>query len=416
MALLSRSPGRIARSTCIRKLARLFSPTPAVTDLVRTFVHDATATPLLKTPLYDLHLAHGASMHPFAGFSMPITYETQSIVESNKWVRTQAGLFDVSHMVQHIFTGKDVAAFLERITPTDVRELAPYTGVYSMFLNSQGGIVDDIIITKHADDKYYIVTNAACRAGDLAFLEEQKKVHGLVDIQHEILEEWGLLALQGPRAAEALQRLTDFDLAQLKFGNAGLMPIKDSKYWVSRSGYTGEDGFEISVPKEETLGFAERLLGESNSVVKLAGLGVRDALRLEAGLCLYGHDLDETTTPIQASLSWVVGKRRRADGGFNGFEVICEELKNGTTRRRVGFVSDGPPAREGSKIYDETGTKLIGVITSGLPSPTVGRNIAMGYVERAFMKRDTKVHFDIRSRKRPGTVAKMPFVPTKYYR
>ncbi|KAK9385348.1 hypothetical protein V1515DRAFT_608341 [Lipomyces mesembrius] len=415
MALLSKLPNRIAGGSRICNLARC-SRSQNKTNINRTFANNANSTPLLHTPLYDLHLAHGASMHPFAGFSMPITYETQSIIESNKWVRSQAGLFDVSHMVQHIFTGKDVTTFLERITPTDVRELAPYSGVYSMFLNNNGGIVDDIIITKHTDDKYYIVTNAACRAGDLAFLEEQKKLHGRSDIGHEILEEWGLLALQGPRAAEALQGLTDFDLTQLKFGNVGLVPVKGSKYWVSRSGYTGEDGFEISVPKEETLGFTERLLGESNSVVKLAGLGVRDALRLEAGLCLYGQDLDEITTPIQASLSWVVGKRRRLEGGFNGYEVIAEELKNGTSRRRVGFLSDGPPAREGSKIYEKAGVKLIGVVTSGLPSPTVGRNIAMGYVEKSFMKRGTEVLFDIRSRKRPGTVAKIPFVPPNYYR
>ncbi|KAK9236633.1 hypothetical protein V1525DRAFT_345656 [Lipomyces kononenkoae] len=417
MSLLPRLPARITGSRCMRNLARCSLAPYGVNCHRRTYASNATSSiPLLKTPLYDLHLAHGASMHPFAGFSMPITYESQSIIESNKWVRSQAGLFDVSHMVQHRFTGKGVTEFLERITPTDVKELAPYTSVYSMFLNNEGGIVDDIIITKHADDKYYIVTNAACRATDLAFLDEQHKIHHPIDISHEILDGWGLVALQGPRAAEALQGVTDFDLTQLKFGNVGLVPFSGSKYWVSRSGYTGEDGFEISVPKDEALDFSELLLGHSKSVVKLAGLGVRDALRLEAGLCLYGQDLDETTTPIQASLSWVVGKRRRVEGGFNGFELISDELNNGATRRRVGFLSDGPPAREGSKIYDETGTNLIGVVTSGLPSPTVGKNIAMGYVEKGFMKRGTNVLFDIRSRKRPGTVAKMPFVPTKYYR
>ncbi|KAK9367008.1 hypothetical protein V1509DRAFT_203385 [Lipomyces kononenkoae] len=419
MALLHKLPATISGSCCIRNLARCSLVLDAASpSLHRTFASNSTSTttPLLKTPLYDLHLAHGASMHPFAGFSMPITYESQSIVESNKWVRNQAGLFDVSHMVQHIFTGKDVTAFLERITPTDVKELAPYTSVYSMFLNNNGGIVDDIIITKHADDKYYIVTNAACRDTDLAFLDQQNKIHRPIDISHEILDGWGLLALQGPRAAEALQCLTDFDLTQLKFGNVGLVPFNGSEYWVSRTGYTGEDGFEISIPNDETLAFSEILLGQSNSVVKLAGLGVRDALRLEVGLCLYGQDLDETTTPIQASLSWVVGKRRRVEGGFNGFDLIADELNNGASRRRVGFLSDGPPARQGSRIYDETGTTLIGVVTSGLPSPTVGKNIAMGYVEKQFMKRGTNVLFDIRSRKRPGTVAKMPFVPTNYYR
>ncbi|KAK7204126.1 aminomethyltransferase [Myxozyma melibiosi] len=390
------------------------SPRTLPTRLLRAF---STTPPTLlkKTPLYDLHLAHGANMVEFAGYSMPVLYAAQTHVESHKWVRAQAGVFDVSHMVQHVFKGPEATSFLEKITPSSLRELPRFQSTLSTLLLDTGGIADDLMITKRAEDEYYVVTNAGCRESDLAFFKRELQL--FPSVEHVVLDESAILAVQGPRAAEVLQRLTQDDLGALKFGMAGLLDFKGSeRYHVGRGGYTGEDGFEVSLPSREALSFTERMLASSEGVLKMIGLAARDSLRLEAGMCLYGHDLDAETTPVEGSLAWTIGKRRRAEGGFNGFETVARQLAEGVDRRRVGMRVRGPPAREGCVVYDESGTEVVGKITSGSPSPTAGGNVAMGYLRKGYWKTGTKVLVDVRGRKREGEVARMPFVETKYVR
>ncbi|KAK9451506.1 Aminomethyltransferase [Limtongia smithiae] len=391
--------------------------TMAVPSLSVRHMATAPKAELHKTALYDLHVAHGATFVPYAGYSMPVVYDGQTHLESHKWVRAHAGLFDVSHMVQHVFTGRHATKFLESLTPSSLQELAPYRSTLSTFLNPAGGIVDDTMITKHNDERYYVVTNAGCREKDLAYLASELTYFADGGVQHEVLDGWGILALQGPKAAEVLQRLTEEKLQELKFGGARVVQFVDGgEYHVARGGYTGEDGFEISVPPAATLGMAEHILSASREVVRLAGLAARDSLRLEAGMCLYGHDLDETTTPIEAGLGWIIGARRKEQGGFNGYERVKEQLDKGTTRRRVGFVVSGPPAREGAKVYAKDGDAPIGTITSGSPSPTLGVNIGMGYVQKGFWKKETPVEVEVRGRRHAGAVARMPFVAPRYYR
>ncbi|KAH9920515.1 uncharacterized protein BXZ73DRAFT_52130 [Epithele typhae] len=376
---------------------------------------------LMKTGLYDFHVSNGAKMVPFAGFSMPLSYGDVGAVASHHHVRKAAGLFDVGHMVQSNFRGPTVTAFLEWLTPSSLTALAPYSSTLSVLLNESGGIIDDTVITKHADDAFYVVTNAGRRDRDLAWFAEKLKewnasetARSLGGVEYEILNGWGLLALQGPEAAQVLQALTSFDLRELTFGKCAFVPVEGFNLHVARGGYTGEDGFEISIPPSQTVEVAQML---ARSPVQLTGLGARDSLRLEAGMCLYGQDLDETTTPVEAGLTWVIGKDRREAGGFIGAAGVQKHLKDGPPRRRVGFVVDGAPARQGAKIF-APGDKdtQIGVVTSGIPSPTLGRNIAMGYVTSGMHKKGTAVDVDVRNRLRPATVTPMPFVPTRYFR
>ncbi|OLL24110.1 putative aminomethyltransferase, mitochondrial [Neolecta irregularis DAH-3] len=280
-------------------------------------------------------------MAEFAGYSMPIQY-TQGIPDSHKWVRSKAGLFDVGHMVQMKFRGPKVTAFLESITPSDLNSLAPFSSTLSVLLNTNGGIVDDLIITKHSETEYYVVTNAGCREKDLAYLKSH--LENWKGVEWELLDGRGLIALQGPFAADVLNIHTTADLTPLKFGQSAYLTVAGVECHVARGGYTGEDGFEISIKEEKTVQVTESILGSSPDV-RLAGLGARDSLRLEAGMCLYGHDLDETTTPVEASLAWVIGKRRRAEGGFPGSSTILQQLREGPARRRVGLVVKEAPAR-----------------------------------------------------------------------
>lgn len=350
---------------------------------------------------------------------MPLQYGTVGQVAAHNHVRTQAGLFDVGHMVQSNFRGTTSTAFLEWLTPSSLSELSAYSSTLSVLLNGKGGIIDDTVITKHADDAYYVVTNAGRRDRDLAWfkakLEEwnssEKAKAGKVEM--EVLDGWGLLALQGPEAARYLQGLTSFDLRGLTFGHSAFVPLEGFNLHVARGGYTGEDGFEISIPPQHTVEVA-RLL--SKSPVQLTGLGARDSLRLEAGMCLYGQDLDEDTTPIEAGLTWVIGKARRETGGFIGFEGVQKHLKEGPPRRRVGLVVDGAPARQGAPLFAPGGEHSIGVVTSGIPSPTLGVNIAMGYVQNGHHKKGTELDVEVRGKRRKVVVTPMPFVPTKYYR
>jgi len=377
-------------------------------------------TPLRKTPLYDFHIQNGAKMVPFAGYHMPLHYGDVGQVASHQHVRQSAGLFDVGHMVQSNFRGATATQFLEWLTPSSLSTLAPYTSTLSVFLNEHGGIIDDTVITKHAPDAFYVVTNAARRTEDLAWLNARLAEWNVSErakdgpVEHEVLDGWGLLALQGPASADHLQALTSYDLRSLTFGRSAYVPLEGINVHVARGGYTGEDGFEISVSPAHAAFLASALL---RSPVQLAGLGARDSLRLEAGMCLYGNDLDESTTPVEAGLSWVIGKDRRASGGFIGWETVRDQLKNGPPRRRVGLIVDDAPARQGAKIISPETSDEIGIITSGIPlAPTVGKNIAMGYVKSGFHKKGTALAVEVRKKARPALVTPMPFITTRYWR
>ena len=313
--------------------------------------------------------------------------------------------------------------------------LKTHTSTLSCLLHpSTGGIVDDTVITRLGPELFYVVTNAACRDKDLAYLEENiaaVKAEGGGAVDWQVLDGWGLVALQGPLSAEllsgALAEPAAVDLSALYFGQSRFVEVRadasgasTATALVSRGGYTGEDGFEISVPPEATAGFTSTLLSSAGpDRLRLAGLGARDSLRLEAGMCLYGHDLDDTTTPVEAGLSWVVGKDRRTGGGFHGADVILRELKpakeggSGPARRRVGLVVDGAPAREGADIVDAQGA-TVGRVTSGCPSPSLGVNIAMAYVANGLHKPGTDLAVVVRGKQRRATVTKMPFVPSRY--
>jgi aminomethyltransferase len=375
-------------------------------------------------------------MVPFGGFHMPVQYASLSVSASHHFTRSHASLFDVSHMVQHRFSGPGSNAFLERITPASIAGLETHrSGLSTLLWPVTGGIVDDTIITRLGPELFYVVTNAGCREKDLKYFKEQLKEfkkQGGENVEWEVLEGWGLIALQGPLSEDILTRVLaqpeENKLKELLFGQSKFIKIRllggeiSSPLLVSRGGYTGEDGFEISIPSEEAVAVTEALLQTATeNRLQLAGLGARDSLRLEAGMCLYGHDLDDTTTPVEAALSWVIGKDRRTGGGFHGSDVILGQLTpkskggNGVERRRIGLIVEGAPAREGAEIVDEKGEK-IGNITSGCPSPTLGKNIAMGYIKDRFHKSGTNVEVVIRGKKRKAQVTKMPFVPTKYWK
>ncbi|TKY90661.1 hypothetical protein EX895_000659 [Sporisorium graminicola] len=373
---------------------------------------------LSKTGLYDFHVKNGGKMVPFGGYLMPLTYGDVGQVASHHHVRTHAGLFDVGHMVQHKFKGPGALKFLQHLTPASLTSLPAFSSTLSVLMSEQGGILDDLIITKHADDSFYVVTNAGCRADDLAWFKKQLDAWTGEAVEHEVMDDWGLLALQGPTAAKVLEKLVgDFDLNTLTFGKSAFVPLNINgdkvECHVARAGYTGEDGFEISIPPAYTVPLAEAFL--SDSEVQLAGLAARDSLRLEAGMCLYGHDLDPTVSPIEGALAWVVGKDRRAAADFLGAERVLKELKEGPPRRRVGLLIDGGIAREGANLFTPDG-ELVGRVTSGIPSPTLGKNIAMALVQNGQHKKGTKLKVEIRKKLRDAEVAKVPFVENKFFR
>ncbi|KAF2463382.1 glycine cleavage system T protein [Lindgomyces ingoldianus] len=405
---------------------RKFSP--AAIAPVRHASSGSDPEKLAKTGLYDLHAANGAKFVPFGGYSMPVQYSGLSIIDSHNWTRDRASLFDVGHMVQHEFSGPGAEAFLQRITPSSLSSLPPYNSTLSTLLHREtGGIVDDTVITR-LPDKFYVVTNAGCRGKDLAYIAAELKAWNDSNehVEWELLENQGLVALQGPLAAKILSSALDGKsraaLETLYFGQCMYATIArtDAMVLVSRGGYTGEDGFEISTPPYTTEAIAQFLLDSAKDDLRLAGLGARDTLRLEAGMCLYGHDLDDSTTPVEAALSWIIGKDRRTSGGFHGDSVILQQLKKkseggGVSRRRVGFIVEGAPAREGAEVVNEAGEK-IGNITSGCPSPSLKKNIAMGYVQDGMHKSGTEVGVVIRGKRRKATVTKMPFIQSKYFK
>ncbi|WP_020698021.1 glycine cleavage system aminomethyltransferase GcvT [Reyranella massiliensis] len=370
---------------------------------------DPAAGPLKRTPLYDLHRELGARLVPFAGYEMPVQYPTGILAEHTQ-TRTSCGLFDVSHMGQVRLTAKaghSAAKALETLVPGDIVGLQPGQQRYTQFTNDQGGILDDLMVTS-TGDHLLVVINAACKDADLAHM--QKHLSGMCEV--EPMFSRGLLALQGPQASAVLSRLAP-QVATMKFMTGAYVVIDGARCYVTRSGYTGGDGYEISTPADQTDAIARKLL--SNPEVKPIGLGARDSLRLEAGLCLYGHDIDTTTTPVEAVLLWSVGKERRVQGGFPGASVIQKQIAEGSTRKRVGLLPDGKAiAREGAEIV--IGGKVVGTVTSGGFAPTLGRAIAMGYVERAQSANGTKVDLMVRGKPVPAEIVPMPFVKHAYYR
>jgi aminomethyltransferase len=372
---------------------------------------DAADSALEHTPLHALHLELGAKMAPFAGYTMPINYPL-GILQEHLHTRAKAGLFDVSHMGQVALRGADAAAALESLVPVDVVGLGPGRQRYAMFTAGDGGILDDFMVA-NAGDHLFLVVNAACKKQDLAHLQAGVGERCRV----EPLDGRGLLALQGPAAARVLGRLAP-QAEALVFMSAADIDIDGAPCFVTRSGYTGEDGFEISVTGDRAEALARRMLDDEH--VEMVGLGARDSLRLEAGLCLYGHDIDTSTSPVEAGLGWALSKARRAGGarpgGYPGDAVIMGQLAQGTDRRLVGLRPEGrAPVRDGAEIVDHAGA-TIGAVTSGGFGPTVGGPIAMGYVPTGFAKPGTVVSAMVRGKALPVRVATMPFVEHRYHR
>lgn len=362
---------------------------------------------LKQTPLHALHVGLGAKMVPFAGYDMPVQYPL-GVLKEHLHTRAAAGLFDVSHMGQVRLRGDDPAAALETLVPGDIQGLAPGSQRYTLLTNEAGGILDDLMVT-NAGDHLYLVVNAACKDADVAHLRDG--LAGRAEVAP--FGEWGLLALQGPAAAAVMARLAPGAEA-MTFMTSQKLTVAGIACRASRSGYTGEDGFEISVAPDEAEALARALLAEPE--VEAIGLGARDSLRLEAGLCLYGHDIDETTTPIEAALTWTIAKRRRAEGGFPGAEKILAQIQDGPPRRRVGIKPDGrAPAREHTEVVDGDGRR-IGEVTSGGFGPSAEGPVAMGYVETAHAAADTPLGLTVRGKTLPARVVKLPFVPHNYYR
>ena len=362
----------------------------------------------MTLPLDGWHRARGGRMVEFAGYWMPVQYE--GIMAEHEWTRTSAGLFDVSHMGQLFVSGEGVEAALEAVLPIDLATLKPFGPRYSMLLDENGGILDDLMVTRW-NSGFYLVVNGATKWDDIGTLRE----HMPDEVTMTHLEDSALLALQGPKAFAALERVVtgEYPLSALTFMKGGQFKIAGADAWISRSGYTGEDGFEIAVPAENVAEIADLICARPE--VKPIGLGARDSLRLEAGLPLYGHDLSPEHSPVDAQLLFAVNKRRRSEGGFLGADRVLRELAEGTPQKLVGLVLEGrQAAREGAEVY--AGDRKVGVLTSGGFSPTLGRPIAMAYVDAAQAADGTALEIDVRGKRLPAQVAPMPFVPHRYHR
>ncbi|MCP5397516.1 MAG: glycine cleavage system aminomethyltransferase GcvT [Sphingomonadaceae bacterium] len=356
-------------------------------------------------PLDAWNRARGARMVPFAGYEMPIQYE--GIVAEHNWTRSSASLFDVSHMGQLSVSGDAAVLALEALLPGDIAGLGEGQMRYSMLLDEQGGILDDLIVT-HAGPHYALVVNGAMKWDDIAHLREH--LPDEVTLTHQ--DEQALFALQGPLAATALEAIVP-GVSELTFMTAGLFDWGGVPLWTSRSGYTGEDGYEISVPAELADRLADALLSDTR--VKPAGLGARDSLRLEAGLPLYGHDLTTETDPVSAGLLFALSKNRRQSGGWMGHDAVAQVLANGPATKRIGLSLEGRlPAREGAEVF--AGAEKVGTVTSGGFSPTLGHPIAMAYVSAAHAAPDTPLEIEVRGKRLPAQVVKVPFVPHRYHR
>uniref|UniRef100_A0A8C4QQW7 Aminomethyltransferase n=1 Tax=Eptatretus burgeri TaxID=7764 RepID=A0A8C4QQW7_EPTBU len=404
--------GNLGRA--VRTLRAVLGPVLGpVAGLQLRLLSSSTQHELKKTPLYEFHLEHGGKMVDFAGWSLPVLY-TDSLITSHLHTRSKCSLFDVSHMLQTTITGKDRVKFVESLTVADIAGLKDNQGTLSLLTNDSGGIIDDLIVTKTSDGSLYIVSNAGCMQKDMAHIEERLKVFqgARYDAHMEVMDH-ALLALQGPAMAKILQPGLNGNLSDLPFMCSivtSVFGIPDCR--VTRCGYTGEDGVEISVEQTNAVQLAELLL--NNPDVHLAGLGARDSLRLEAGLCLYGNDISEHTTPVEAGLTWTIGKRRRQAADFPGASVILEQIANKPARRRLGLVSSGAPARQHTAILNKE-QEPIGEVTSGCPSPCLKKNIAMGYLPTGCAKAGTPVLLEVRKKLVEAVVTKMPFVPNNYF-
>jgi len=374
-------------------------------------------TDLKRTVLYDLHIELGGKMVHFAGYEMPVQYP-MGVMKEHLFTRKHAGLFDVSHMGQILMTAKsgrveDAALALERLVPVDILGLKEGRQRYALFTNDEGGILDDLMVANRGDH-LFLVVNAACKDADFAHL----KAHLSDTCDFGMVTDRALVALQGPDAEKALARLVP-DVVEMSFMDVGIRHWDSAELWISRSGYTGEDGFEISVPNKFAEAFVRTLLGMEE--VAPIGLGARDSLRLEAGMCLYGHDIDTGTSPVEGNLTWAIQKARRAggarEGGFPGATRILKELAEGPSRRRLGLRPEGrAPMREGTEIFaGAEGGQPIGKITSGGFGPSIEAPMAMAYVP-ANLSEGTVVYGEVRGKRLPAVIAPMPFQPNQYKR
>ncbi len=374
--------------------------------------HEQTAEPL-ETPLAGLHRTLGGKMVPFAGYTLPVQYPT-GVMTEHTHTRDAAGLFDVSHMGQIMVSGADAAAALEALIPANIVDLQPGRQRYGLLTNAKGGIEDDLMVARRSETEFLLVVNAACKVADLALLQA-----GLPGCTVTMLDDRALIALQGPMAEPVLAAILPA-AAQMRFMDVVTAPYQDSTVWISRSGYTGEDGFEISVPAALAQGFAEQILSDDRAAP--IGLGARDSLRLEAGLCLYGQDMDGATTPAVAALGWAIPKIRRTggarEGGFPGASVILPELVDGADAVRVGLRPEGrAPMRTGVTLFaDETSDAAIGHVTSGGFGPTLGAPVAMARLASPLTEPGTRVWGEMRGKRFPAVVSALPFVQQTYKR
>eukprot|EP00771_Trimastix_marina_P003230 gnl/Trimastix_PCT/445.p1 GENE.gnl/Trimastix_PCT/445~~gnl/Trimastix_PCT/445.p1 ORF type:complete len:393 (-),score=158.09 gnl/Trimastix_PCT/445:70-1248(-) len=369
---------------------------------------------LKATPLHALHVELGGEMVDFCGWSLPVHYETDQVKE-HLHCREKATIFDVSHMGQLRFTGKDRIAFLESLIVADIQNLKLGSTKLSVFTTPEGGIIDDLMVTRRPDDCYMVV-NAACKDKDVAHLmAAQRKFRGEVRIE-DLSAHRALVAIQGPKAMEVVSKHVDTDLRTMPFMSQRQVTLAGIPVYLTRCGYTGEDGFEISIPADDAVHVTRTLLRGDG--VTMCGLGARDSLRLEAGLCLYGNDISTETTPIEGGLKWLIPKRRRQEGGFPGADVICPQAldKVALTKQRVGFVTKGAPAREHYPVYTQQGDKKIGEVTSGLFGPSLKKPCGQAYVPPEYAKAGTQVSIRVRNRMQPATITKMPFVQSTFYR
>jgi len=360
-----------------------------------------------KTALYNYHKSLGAKFVPFAGYEMPVQYSS-GIVEEHKITRTNAGLFDVSHMGQLLIEGNEnLSDELEKIIPVDLKKIKLNQSKYSFLTNEKGGIYDDLIITK-VDNGFIIILNAACKDNDFKIIKNSIGSKFKLTLYKNL----SLISLQGPKSSEILEKIIN-RVSSLKFMNGNNFSYNDKEIYITRSGYTGEDGFEISIPNELVEDFVKKVVSKGARPI---GLGARDTLRLEAGLCLYGHDINETTSPIEANLKWAISRRRREEGGFVGYSKIKSDMNGSLSRLRVGVKPEGKIiAREGVKIFSED-NKEIGSITSGTFGPSVNGPIAMGYVKLNFSKLGTKVLLEVRGKKHKAVISELPFYKKNYVR
>lgn len=355
---------------------------------------------LKKTALHDLHVQLGAKMGEFAGYDMPLYYG-EGVIKEHEWVRSSCGLFDVSHMGQASITGEGSLALVQKLTPSAFARLEENRTKYTVLLNEQGGIIDDLMITRTGDEEFHMVLNAGCKDKDLKWIES----HVSGDVKLKYYDDWALLALQGQKAEEVLRDVLDIELKDMPYMS---LWYQDYEMFISRLGYTGEDGFEIAVSNEDAPALAEKLL--AHDAVKPIGLAARDSLRLEMGYALYGHDINAETSPVDANMTWLISKSAE---GYFGYERVHKDLSEGVDRKLVGFkLIDRGVAREGAEIRDEN-DNVIGELTSGGHSPTMKASIAMGYVDTAFTKSGTKVFINVRGKNLEAAVSALPFIPAK---